>query len=187
MGRAEIPCGLFGLGLLSAGEWGWIFPKWPPLEEHTLMNTPDNFAPNVLPTQWATVNPCFPRRLSKNCSQVQPRFLWNTCFSLGPSAHESLCVTFKNGVSISPSPMELLHTSATDLQYQMLQGLFLPMPDWQVWGPDKGLRTLTPVGESLWYSYFSICGLPTWWVWGCLYHIITPPTILMWPPLCLLE
>ena len=36
-----------------------------------------------------------------------------------------------------------------------------------------GLRT--PVGESLWYSYFPVCGLPTREVWGCLYHIIGPP------------
>ena len=28
-------------------------------------------------------------------------------------------------------------------------GLFLPMPDPQLWGPNVGLRTLTPVGVSL--------------------------------------
>ena len=31
----------------------------------------------------------------------------------------------------------------------MLWGLLLPMPDPQVWELDVGLRTLTPVGESL--------------------------------------
>ena len=39
-----------------------------------------------------------------------------------------------------------------------------------------GLRTLTPVGESLWYSYFPVCGLPTRELLDCLYHVITPPT-----------
>ena len=53
-------------------------------------------------------------------------------------------------------------------------GLFLPVLDPQAWGFDVGLRTLTPVGESLEYSYFLVCGLPTWQVWGCLYHVITP-------------
>ena len=67
----------------------------------------------------------------------------------GPSAHESLCVPFKNGVSISPSPVELLGTSPTGFQRQMLQGLFFPMPDPQTQGPNVGLRTLTSVGESL--------------------------------------
>ena len=83
-----------------------------------------------------------------NYSQVQPRFL-HLCFALGPSVHESLCVPFKNGVFVSPGPMELLCTSLTGLQCQMLWGPFLPVPDPQAWGFDMGLRTLTPVGESL--------------------------------------
>ena len=83
--------------------------------------------------------------------------------------------------------MELLDTSPIGLQCQMLQGLFLAMPDPQVWGTDVRLRILIAVGESLLYSYFLVCGLPTWWVWGCLYNIITPLLILIWPPLCLLE
>ena len=104
--------------------WGQIFPKWPPPEEHTLMNIPKSFASNILSPQQARVTPCFPRRSSKNCSQVPPRFLWSLCFALGPSACESLCVPFKNVVSISPSPVELLCTSPTGLQCQMLWGSF---------------------------------------------------------------
>ena len=68
---------------------------------------------------------------------------------MGPSTHESLCVPFKNGLSISPGSMELLHTSPTGPQCQVLWGLFLPVPDPQTWGLDVGLRTLTPVGVSL--------------------------------------
>ena len=50
MGGAVIPPGLlFGLGFLSADEWGQVFPKWPPLEEHMLMIIPENFASNALP------------------------------------------------------------------------------------------------------------------------------------------
>ena len=49
--------------------------------------------------------------------------------ALGPSACEILCSPFKNGVSVSPSPVELLCTSPTGLQCQMFQGLFLPLPD----------------------------------------------------------
>ena len=150
MGMAVIPHGfLCGLGLLNADGWGQIFPKWPPLEKHTLMNIPKSFASNALLPQQATVTPCFPRRSSKNCSQVQPRFLWRLCFALGPSTHESLCVPFKNGVSVSPSPVELLHTSPTGLQCHILLGLLLTVPDPHTWEFDVGLRALTPVGESL--------------------------------------
>ena len=66
-----------------------------------------------------------------------------------PVPVQSLCVPFKNGVSVSPSLVELLHTSPTGLQCQMLWGLFLPVPDPQAWVLDVGLRTLTPIGESL--------------------------------------
>ena len=52
MGGAVIPPGLlFGLGLLSTDGWGQIFPKWPLVEKHTLMNIPETFAFNALPPQ----------------------------------------------------------------------------------------------------------------------------------------
>ena len=40
---------LLTLGLLSTDGWGHIFPKWPPLEEHSLRVVPEIFAPSVLP------------------------------------------------------------------------------------------------------------------------------------------
>ena len=101
---------LFGLGLLSTDRWGQTIPKWPPPEEQMPMNIPKIFAFNVFPHS-KPVTPCFPRRSSKNCSQVQPIFPWSLCFTLGPSAHENLHVPFKNGVSISPSHVEFLCTS----------------------------------------------------------------------------
>ena len=61
MGGAVIPLGLlFGLGLLSTDGWSQIFPKWPPLEKHMLMVSPETFASNVLPPQQATVTTFFP-------------------------------------------------------------------------------------------------------------------------------
>ena len=140
------------------------------------MNIPESFASNVLPPQQATVTPSFPRRSSKNCSKVWPRLLWSLCFALGHSAHESLCAPLKNGVSIFPSSVELLHTSPTDLQHRMLWELFLPMIDPQACVLDMGFRILTPVGESLSYSYFQVCMLPTWQIWCYLYHVITSST-----------
>ena len=50
-----IPPGLlFALGLLSTDGWGQIFPKWPPPEKGMLLNIPESFAFNDLPSQQAT-------------------------------------------------------------------------------------------------------------------------------------
>ena len=51
------PRSLFGLGLLSPGGWGQIFPKCLLLEEYMLMLIPKTIASNVLPPQPATVPP----------------------------------------------------------------------------------------------------------------------------------
>ena len=49
---------------------------------------------------------------------------------------------------------------------------------------DLGLRTLTPMGESLQYNYFSICELPTQKVWNLIiwqkcpsYHVIVAASV----------
>ena len=83
------------------------------------------------------------------------------------------------GVESLSSPVELLCISAAGLQYQMLWGLLLPMPDHQAGEPDMGFR------EPLRCSYFSFCWSPTLWVWDYLYHKSTPHIILMWILLCL--
>ena len=50
-----------------------------------------------------------------------------SAFGLGPSTGETFCVPSKSGVSVSPSPMELLQSSPAGLQNQILWGLLLPM------------------------------------------------------------
>ena len=155
-----IPPGLlFALGFLST-DWR-VGPDFPKLatsrERHTAAYSwqPCFQCPSLTTSH---IHPCFPRMSSKNCRQVWPRFLWRLCFALGPSTCEIPCVPVKTGVSISPSPVELLCTISTGLQCQMLQGLFLPVPDPHMGEFDVGLRTLTPVGESLWTSYLPVCG-----------------------------
>ena len=105
MDGTVIPPGLlFGLGLLSADRWGHIFPKQPPPEKHTLMNIPKRFASNVLPPRQATVTPFFPRRSSKNCSQVQPRLLWSYALPWDPG-HMEVCVRLSRmGFPFPPVP-----------------------------------------------------------------------------------
>ena len=45
------PGSLFALGLLGTDWWGQFFPKWPPPEKGTLLNIPETFASNDLPSQ----------------------------------------------------------------------------------------------------------------------------------------
>ena len=57
----------------------------------------------------------------------------------------------KNGVSVSPSPVELLCTIPLvfSAHYSgILWGLLLAVLGSQAWEPDVGLGTLTPVGET---------------------------------------
>ena len=50
---------------------------------------------------------------------------------LGPSVCENLCAPSKSGVSVSPSPVELLHSSPANLQGSVLWEFFHLMPDSQ--------------------------------------------------------
>ena len=52
---------------------------------------------------------------------------------------------------VSPSPVKFLWLNYTGLQSQILWGLPL-LPDAHAGEPDVGLRTITPVGELLWYN-----------------------------------
>ena len=126
--------------LLSTDGWGQILPKWPPPEKGMLMNIPESLASVVLPPQRATVTPCFPRRSSKNCNQLRPRFLWNLRFAPEPSTHESLYAPFKNGVSISPSPVGLLLTSPPGLQCQVPPGALPTNPKYPGMGTRRGAQ-----------------------------------------------
>ena len=72
---------------------------------------------------------------------------------LRPSAGEALCAPFKSVISISPSPLGLLHLSPAALQNQVLWGPIFPVLDPWAGEPNVGLRTLTPVGKPLQYNY----------------------------------
>ena len=131
MGGPVFPPGLlFCLGLLNPDEWGQIFPKWPPLEEHTLLIIPETFASNVLPSQWDKVTPCFPWIFPKNHSQVWPSFLWSLWFSLEPRLMKS-CV----------------HLSGVESSFPWSHGAPAHKPSWSsmtrgLWAPYPNARSL---------------------------------------------
>ena len=127
---AVIPLGLlFGLGLLSADGWGWIFQKWPPPEKGTLLNIPKSFASNVLSPQEATFTLAFPGGPPRTAVRFDPDSYGDFALPWDP-VHVKVCVhLLRMGSLFPPVPLELLCTSATCLQCQMHQGLFLPVPD----------------------------------------------------------
>ena len=128
-GGAVIPPGLlFALGLLSTERWGQIFPKWPPPEEGTAAEYSRELCFQCPFLTTSHISPLFSQDVLQELQSGLTQIPMETLLCPG-SAHESPCVPCKNGVSISPSPMELLRTSPTGLQCQMLQGLFLPVPD----------------------------------------------------------
>ena len=95
-------------------------------------------------------------------------------------------MSFKNGVSVSPSPVEVLQSNPTRLQSLILWEFLLPLPDSQVGKPDVRLRTFTPVGGPLWCKCLPQLvshppsGYGIWFYCDC-----TPPTISLWLLLCL--
>ena len=130
------------------------------------MIIPEIFASNMLPPQWATVtlfSQDILQELQTGLTQIP---MESSASHWDINRHESLCAPFKNGVSIFPSPMELLCTNPTVFQCQMLWGLLLPIPDPQVWGPDLGLRThscrwvsVIQFLSSLWAAHLAGMGL----------------------------
>ena len=149
MGWSVIPPGLlFALGLVSTDGWGQIFPKWPPPEKGMLMNIPKSFASNVLSPQQATFTPVFPGGPPRTAVRSDPDSYGDFAFPWDP-VHMKICVHLLRMGSPFPPVLWSSCASPTGLQCQMLRGLFLPVPDPHAWGFDVGLRTLTPVGESL--------------------------------------
>ena len=87
---------------------------------------------------------------------------------LDSNVHTTLCVPSKSGVSISPSPVEILQSNPSSLQSLNLKEFLLLLLDPQVGKPDVGLRTFTPVGGLLWYKCSPVCESPTQQLWDLI-------------------
>ena len=68
--------------------------------------------------------------------------------------HTVLFVPSNSGISVSPSPVEVLKLNPTGLQSQILWGFPVPLPDPQAGKPDVRPRIFTTVGE--WGNFFGI-------------------------------
>ena len=68
-------------------------------------------------------------------------------FPLSLGAHKIFFVPSKSGVSISPSPVEILKSNATRLQSHIPWGFPVPLPDPQALKPGMRLSIFITVGE----------------------------------------
>ena len=97
-----IPPGLlFALGLPSTDGWGWIFPKWPPPEKGMLMNIPESFAFNVLPSQQDTFTPVFPGSPPRTAVRFDPDSYGDLALPWDP-VHVEVCVRLLRMGSLFP-------------------------------------------------------------------------------------
>ena len=171
MGGAEFPpCWLFGLRRPSTGAYRLFGGANGGL---TPWSTSQNFCCQCpCPRGEPQPPPPPPPPLQKTLQHQQVGLVQSPMGSLllppGPDAHTTLCVPSKSGVSVSPSPVEVLQSNPTSLQSLILYEFLLPLPDPQVWKPDVGLRTFTPVGGLLWYKCSLVCESPTQQLWDLI-------------------
>lgn len=90
--------------------------------ENSLIFQPATF----MTPERATATPCLPGGLLKSSGKSGQRFYEGIAFALGLSACKILYIPPNSGISVSSSPVELLHSSPTGLQSQVLLGLLLP-------------------------------------------------------------
>ena len=148
-GRGVIPPGLlFALLLLSYDGWGQIFPTRPPPEKGTLLNIPARFASNVLPPRQATFTPVFSGCPPRTVIRFDPDSYGDFSFPWDP-VHMKVCVhPLRMGSPFPPVLWSFCKQALLAFNARCYGGSFsqcqIPTDEFVV-----GLRTLTPVGESL--------------------------------------
>ena len=119
-----IPPGLlFALGLLSSWLTGGArFSQNGHLQRKALwlLDIPESFAFNVLPSQQATFTPVFPGGPPRTAVRFDPDSYGDFALPWGPVQVKVRVRLLRMGSPFSPSPVELLCTSPTGLQCQML-------------------------------------------------------------------
>ena len=161
----------WGFSVLISGA---RFSQNGPLQRKAgLLNIPESFASNVLPSPFTPVFPgCPPRTAVRFDPDSYGDFAlpWD-------SVHVKVCVRLLRMGSLFPP---LLWSSCTQVpgafNTRCSRGSFsqcqIPAHESSMWGSELSL---------LWVSLcepvsFQSVELPTWEVWGFLYHEITPPT-----------
>ena len=142
---------------------------------YTKGNLPRQLLPVPLSLWWAAADSGLHRRLSNTSRSVCFSFLWSHCsFPLNLVVCRVLFASFTTGVSVSPSPVEVLESNPADFQGQIPWGFPVPLLGPQAGKPDVGFQTFTTAGELLCYYCSALCGSRIWWVWDLISSWLCP-------------
>ena len=141
---------------LPAVEWGQLLRKKAASSRaHISEYSPVLLPPLFLSPQWATAIPWrsfTPGGTPKPEGRSGPGSYEVTAFPC--PVHMRPCLLPSKSV-VCLSPVKCLGSRSTGIQSQILcWGFLLPVPDAQTGDSDVELRTVTPMGEPLWYNYF---------------------------------
>ena len=159
-------------GHLQRNTHCWIFPRAFPL-----MPFPHNKPQSP---------PVFPGDPPRTAIRSNPDSCGDSVLPLNP-VHMKVCVHISRmGCPLPQVPWGSCTQAPLAFNVRCSGGSFsqcqIPRHGDLMWGSE-----LTPVGESLWYSYFPVCGASYPGYMGLLVSHNHPSYLLMWPPLCLLE
>ena len=188
MGGAEFPpccCLAWGNPTLEA-TGSFVGLMVDSRKAHTKEYFPELLLPVSLSPWWATAAPCLCRRPSNTSRQAWLSLLWGHCsFPMGPDVHTTLCVPFKSGVSVSPSPVKVLQSSPSSLPSLILWEFFLLLPDPRLgsltWGSEPSLQWVDFCGISV--LQFVSHPPNSYGIW--FYCDCASPTVSLWLLLCL--
>ena len=124
---------LFSLGLLSSDGRGHTFPKWPPPEKYLSRTFSRALLLMSLPHNKPQLPPVLPGCPPRTAVRSDPDSHGASALPWDP-VHTKTC----KGLSrMGPPPPPVLWSSCAQAPLT-LQGLSLPVPDHQAWGPDVG-------------------------------------------------
>lgn len=139
----------------------------------------DMFTANFMTEQRATTPFSPPRKPSKSRISSSPRLLWSHCFPSESGAHATSCASSKTGVSVSPSPIELLWSKVAGVRSQM--SVSGGSSSWcqthRLGRPKVGLRAHSHEKISVMELFSSFWVLQMYGIW--LDHKCAPP-ITLW-------
>lgn len=173
-------CLLFGLELFHPSGWGQIFPKQQPPGEFTLIFIPWDLPPPMFCFTVSHGHPLLSQETLQDSQIGLTQILMESLLCPEAQCTWHPCVPSKRGLCFPQSCSAPVLKPHWPLIASIPGALPPNARPLQAGEFDMGLGTLTPMGKLLRYSYIPVCGLPTRQVWDCLYHKITPPTILIW-------
>ena len=132
-------------GSLQEGSRQWVLPELPPPVSHTVSHS---HSPASAGDPAILAGKSGPNLLRGHCFLPQVLVGMRSCEC--PPRVEFLFL------SVLWNSCEFLWSNLAGLQSQILWGLFLSLPDPQAGNPDMVLRTLTAVGELMWYYFSSL-------------------------------